>query len=101
MALKSVQLVLSTTEQAVLVQGSGAGQFLNIAGSLADPLPVRIANTDATITMFVGGPGVTSATGTPLLAGQALSLSLYGTGEIPHIVAASGTPTAAILCGRQ
>lgn len=101
MALKSIQLTLSTTEQAAIVQGSGAAQFKNAAGTLQDPLPVQITNMDAAIIIYIGGAGVLSSTGTPIPAGETWIANLYGTSEIPHLVAASGTPTAAVLLGRQ
>lgn len=102
MALKSIQLVMSAvTAQAAIVQGSGSAQFKNAAGTLQDPLPVQITNLDPTITIWLGGSGVTAGSGTPILAGQSWVGNLYGTSEIPWLIAASGTPTAAVLLGRQ
>lgn len=101
MSLAAVQLTLTTTEQPALVQGASAGQFKTIGGSAADPLPVAIANLDAAIVIFVGGFGVTAATGFPIQPKTTLQLALFGSSEIPHLVAASGTPVAAVMCGRQ
>ena len=104
MALKSVQIALSTTEQAVIVQGGGASQFANVGGTVDDPLPVIITNLDAAILIYVGGPGVTAATGTPIYPKLSLPMSLIGdptVSDIPHCVAASGTPSVAVLVGRQ
>lgn len=101
MSLKSIQLGLTTAAQAAIVQGSGSTQFKNAAGTLQDPLPVQITNLDAAIIIYIGGPTVTSGTGTPIPAGGTWIGNLYGVSEIPYLVAASGTPTAAVLVGRQ
>lgn len=101
MTLKAVQLSLSTTSQAAIVQGSGAGQFMNVAGNARDPLPVQIANIDPAITIYVGGPDVSASLGMPIAPGASWTANLYGTSEIPWLVAASGTPKAAVLLGRQ
>lgn len=101
MALAAVQLTLSTSEQAAIVQGAGAGQFKNVAGVVGDPLPCVISNQDAAIIIFVGGPGVTALTGLAIQPKTNLTLNLYGSSEIPHLVAASGTPIAGVLLGRQ
>jgi hypothetical protein len=51
-----------------------------------------VTNTDAAITIYVGGSGVTASTGQPIAPG--LSLTIPTTAAI-YAIAASGTPTAA------
>ena len=103
MAFKSVQLTLSTTAQAAIVKGSSAGQFvIGLTNSgLQDPLPVSIKNEDAAIVIYWGGPGVTSTTGQSIAAGSEIIMNLYGQLEVPYLVAASGTPVASVVLGRQ
>jgi hypothetical protein len=102
MAIKSVQIALSSsTATPLLVQGSSGTQFLNITGSMSDQLPIQVKNTDSAITIYLGGVGVTSSTGYPLLAGQSISFGLLGSGDVPYAISASGTPTVAVMAGRQ
>lgn len=101
MAFKSVHLTLvSTTATAAIVQGSGSTQFKTTSGTLQDPLPVCITNTDKSVTVYLGGPDVTDSNGTPIPPGGQFPCNLYGTGEIPYLYS-TGTPIVAILCGRQ
>jgi hypothetical protein len=101
MALASRQVATNAvTAVPLLVQGSGASQFKNIAGSIQDPLPIIIQNNSA-ILIYIGGPDVTTSNGFPLAAGQSLPMALYGTSEIPYAIAASATPSISILAGRQ
>jgi hypothetical protein len=53
-----------------------------------------IKNTDASITMYVGVSGVTSATGMPLKAGESVSID---TTAAIYCKAASGSPVAAFI----
>lgn len=100
MAFKAIQLTTGAA-QAALVKGSGAGQFLNVAGTLQDPLPVSIKNEDATNPMYWGGPDVSATKGQSIPAGGTVVMNLYGESEIPWLFSASGTPVASIVCGRQ
>ena len=101
MAFNSVQITLvASTITPLLVQGSGAGQFKNINGTVQDPLPVTIQNTSAT-TVYIGGPAVSATVGYPLGQGNSLTLALYGNpADVPYAFS-TGTPTIAVLCGRQ
>lgn len=102
MSLASAHIATNAaTHTPLLVQGSGSGQFVNIVGSIQDPLPIIIQNLDATIVIYIGGPTVSAATGFPLAAGQSIPMSLYGSSEIPYAISASGTPSVAVLVGRQ
>lgn len=102
MAFKAARVTLnSSTATALLALGSGAGQFPNIGGTASDPLPIQIQNIDGAITIYIGGPAVTAATGYPLAPGQVFTANLYGSSEIPYAIGASGGPIAAILAGRQ
>ncbi len=53
-----------------------------------------LRNTDATITMYVGGSSVTSATGMPLKAGESIAID---TTAAIYCRAASGSPVAAYI----
>lgn len=109
MAFNANQITVSNaTPTALLVQGGTpqsptAGSFYNITGSANDPLPVIIKNTDASITVFIGGNQQTLTTGNgyPLLAGASLPMTLLNSGDIPYALAASGSPKVAVLVGRQ
>jgi hypothetical protein len=105
MAFKSAQITLGNVSATqLIVQGAGATQFANIAGTVDDPLPVIVTNTDATIVIYVGGPGVTAATGTPVYPKTSFPMSLIGDpsiSDIPFAIGASGAPVVAVLCGRQ
>ncbi len=91
----------SSTATALIVQGSSTGQFLNITGNVTDQIPVLILNTDASITIYIGGSNVTSSNGLPLTAGSSIPLTLINAGDIPYAISASGTPKMAVLLGRQ
>jgi hypothetical protein len=102
MAFSARQITLVTgTATPLLVLGSGSGStFKTVAGTIQDPLPVLITNLDAVITIYIGGSDVSGTAGVPLAAGQSLTLSLYGSSEIPYAYA-TGTPKIAVLVGRQ
>jgi hypothetical protein len=90
----------AVTPVPLLVQGSSAGQFKNIQGTIQDPLPVIILNLDAAITIYIGGSTAASCL-FPLAPGGSLPMALYGSSEIPYALSASGTPLVAVLVGRQ
>lgn len=101
MALKGIQITLVTsTITPLLVKGSSAGQLVNVAGNIQDPLPIIIFNESSTVTVRIGGPDVSATTGIPLAPGQSIPMSLYGEKEIPYAFAV-GTPLISILAGRQ
>jgi hypothetical protein len=100
-AFKAVQISLnSSTATALIVAGSGTTQFLNTGGTVTDPLPCIIRNTDAADTVYIGGPTVTAGEGFELLAGESMPFSLIA-GDIPYAISATDTPVVAVLCGRQ
>lgn len=103
MGVNSAQIsVSSVTATQLIVQGTGAGQFRNTTGNVSDPFPTTLQNMDAAITIFLGGPGVTTGNGFPLKAGVTIPfswLNVDATGLFG--LAASGTPLLAILAGRQ
>jgi hypothetical protein len=54
--------------------------------------------------VYVGGTGVTAATGTPVYPKTSFPMSLIGDpsiSDIPYAIGASGAPVVAVLCGRQ
>lgn len=78
---------------------STAAQIIAQAGpSMSDKVTVVVKNPSATI--FLGGVNVTSATGMPLAATDAISLDL-GPGDILYAIASAATPTVAVLATRQ
>ena len=98
MAALSLQITTSTSIQPVFT-GTGIHNF---SGAIGDPLPLQIKNIDSTITIYIGGPNVSSSNGYPLLAGQSISTAwLQQEVTTLYCVAASGTPVLAILTARQ
>jgi oxalate decarboxylase/phosphoglucose isomerase-like protein (cupin superfamily) len=58
---------------------------------------VLVKNSDATITVYVGGTSAVDSTdGFPVAAGESITLTL-GSGEELHAVAASGTPSINVI----
>lgn len=98
MAVISAQVAQSTAAAQVFPSAT----FPHQIGNMQDSIPAIIKNLDAAITVYIGPVGVTSSTGYPLLPGQSLPFSFITTemGTV-YCVAASGTPTLAILVGRQ
>lgn len=81
-SLAATQNALSTTAEAIFV---------------ARPTRTRavVKNIDSSIIVYVGeADTVTASTGMPLLAGE--SISLFTTAAV-YAIAASGTPTVALL----
>lgn len=66
----------------------------------SDPQPVVIFNNDAAATLFIGGTGVTTANGFPILKQTGISFRLISGEQIFGIVAA-GTLDARVLQGRK
>ncbi len=104
----SVQIATNTTTAVpLIVPGAGAGgsdtSFKNTSGSIGDPLPVLITNTAAaTDVVYVGGPSVTTSTGTPIQPLAALPFSFIGTdAENLFAIASAGTPSVAVFAMRQ
>ena len=64
------------------------------------PEGIVVFNDDATITVYVGGPTVSTANGIPVLAGNSFSIDMVS-GERLYAVAASGTPVVRILVAHQ
>jgi hypothetical protein len=101
MAFNSAQVVVSSTlATPLIVAGTGPNQFRNPAGVISDPLPLVILNTDAAISVYLGGPNVSATNGLTLGAGQSVTLQIVD-GATPYGLAASGSPRVGILAGRQ
>lgn len=93
MAFAARVVALSTTA-AVIVSAD------NISRIEPDiPFRVAIQNDDASITVYIGGPNVTSAGvgGYKLLAGEQIAFDLYVADAPVYAVAASGTPNVRVL----
>jgi hypothetical protein len=97
MAVSSGQVVISSsTPTNVAVSGQ-----INL-GSLGDPIPCQVKNIDASITIYLGGPAVSTSTGYPLLAGASISFGFVaGDDNALYALAASGSPKLAFLTLRQ
>jgi hypothetical protein len=102
MALSARQITLvASTPTPLLVLGAGAGTtFKNISGTVTDLLPVQIKNEDAAAVVWIGGPDVSATRGQSLNPGQAMTMNVYGSLEIPYAFSAA-TPIVSILVGRQ
>lgn len=86
MAVGSAQVTVSTTAVKLSVAEADSRTGESVA----------ITNTDASVTVYVGGAAVTASTGFPLLAGGSLSVDLDG-GEALYGVTASGSVTVGVL----
>jgi hypothetical protein len=86
MAVGSAQVAVSTTA----VQLTAAESDSRVGESVA------VTNTHASATVYLGGAGVTSSTGFPLVAGGSLSVDLDGT-ETLYGITASGSVTVGVL----
>lgn len=69
------------------------------AGTFNDPVPIIVANTDATNSVFLGGSGVADDTGLPLLAGESVTYNVVGNDSLYAISA--GSVLVAVSAGRQ
>jgi len=59
---------------------------------------ISIQNTDATITVYLGGSTVSSSSyGVQLIAGASVTLDSLGPEDVIYAIAASGTPKVATL----
>ena len=87
MAFFASSLTVTTTEAAIpqpSTSDSHAGMH------------VELNNTGAE-TVYVGGPGVTTTTGTPVLAGEQWYMDHMWPSDIPYVITASGSSTLSIL----
>lgn len=64
------------------------------AAARAGRRSVTVKNTDTSITVYLGGSGVTTGTGLPLLAGESITLE---TAAAVYAIAASGTPALRVV----
>jgi hypothetical protein len=100
MAFSARQITLvASTPTPLLVQGTTGTDFINIQGSLQDPLPVYIEVASGA-TVYLGGSDVSATKGMLLPTATPIPLSLYGSSEIPYVFS-TGTPVVTVLCGRQ
>ena len=99
MALNTAQITLvASTATPLLVQGTTGTKFINIAGSIQDPLPCQFMITSGTV--YWGGSNVSASNGFLMVANVPVILSLYGTTEIPYCFSTT-TPTIYVAVGRQ
>ena len=86
MSLSSAQVAVASNAATEICEG------LDSAGTSID-----IRNTDAAITVYLGGSAVTVDTGMPLKAGESISLVLRGSSDALYGLAASSTVVVALL----
>ena len=108
MGVHSVQISVTTAAAVpLIVPGPGAGgadtSFVNTSGNVGDPLPVLVTNlAAATDVIWVGGPGVSSSTGTPIQPLASLPFSFVGTdAEDLFAISTGGTTSVAVFAERQ
>jgi hypothetical protein len=98
-AFSTQQITLvAATATPLLVQGSTGTDFINIDGSVTDPLPVMFMISSGTV--FWGGPNVSTSNGFPMIANTPVVINCYGSSEIPYVYSA-GTPVVYVAVGRQ
>jgi len=90
MAIKAEIEALSITAELIYTSTSGHSD---------SPQGVVILNSDASITVYIGGEDVDTTDGFPIAAGASVSLDLI-VGEAIWAVAASGTPNINMLFNR-
>lgn len=76
-----------------------ATQQIFRAGTVNDPVPIVVENTDATNAVYLGGSGVTTSTGLKLAAGASLTYNVVGNDSLYAISA--GSVVVAVAVGRQ
>ena len=105
MGFNSQQIALNaSTATPLIVTGAGTSGngFVQVGGAIGDELPCIIQNTHASITVYLGGSDVSSSNGFPLVAGASLPITFLGTDAVGlYAIAASATPSVAVLLGRQ
>jgi hypothetical protein len=92
MAIGSNQVAVTSTPAVVVVPA------VNVNFPYNQPGPTRSVTivNGAGGQVFLGGPGVTTATGLPLAASSSISISLYP-GDALYAIAAGATSTVAYL----
>ena len=98
MAFRSALVTVSSTAATPVL---ASPRFATLSGTLSDPIPVVILNTDAAITIYIGGSDVAAANGFPLVHGAQLQVSIEARTSGPYALAASGAPVLAVLATRQ
>lgn len=82
MAIKSEANTLSTTSELI---------YSAVNGASGTPAGVEVWNNDASITVYIGGPDVSTANGLPILAQSSRTVDMISGSKL-YAVAASGTP---------
>lgn len=91
MALVARKVTVTTTA-VLLTQGLGGAGAQGISDFSAE-----VQNTDATITLYVGGSGVTTAQGFPVLAGATVKLGELGADDALYGITSSGSIDVRVL----
>ena len=78
--------------------GGTAGVYQ--AGTFNDPLPIIIANQDATNAVTLCGVGGAATVGTILIAGASITRNVVGN-DSEYVIANAGTPKVSVQPGTQ
>jgi hypothetical protein len=81
-------------------QAINTGNGIYRAGTFNDPVPIIIENLDATNPVYLGGSGVTSTTGTKLIAGASITRNVVGN-DSEYAIATGAAVNVSIEVGRQ
>jgi hypothetical protein len=93
MALVGKRITVDTTVGGTLItRGQGDTGALGTSDFSA-----TIKNTHATATVYLGGSGVTTATGYPLAAGDVIDLGDLGTDDAVYGIVTTSTAVVAVL----
>lgn len=84
MAVRNEQNALSTTAEVIITPPAGGGRYI-------------VKNIDAAIIVYLGDSSVSSSNGMSLAAGASTPILELFPDDVMYAVAASGTPTIAIL----
>lgn len=101
MGFASAQVTVSNVTATPLF-GTSATGLIRTTGAVSDPFAAIIQNTDGSNTVFLGGPGVTSGNGFPLIKGASIPFAFLGTDATGLYGIANVAPVVvAVLAGRQ
>lgn len=101
MGFNSQQITVTTTAVGLIQEGSGGTTFVQTHGAVGDELPAIIQNTSASVTVYLGGPNVSTSNGFPLVAGASLPINFLGHDSRFLFAVTASSAVVAVLLGRQ
>ncbi len=90
---------MAILSEAESLSGTRELLYTSTSGHAEAPQSLLVYNNHATITIYVGGPDLTTANGMLVVAGASVSLDLI-VGDEVYAIAASGTPEVRLLFNR-